>query len=442
MIDKLLKDLSLTKDVSPRTQIERLVSNWINEGGSEEEKESIIKYADTLGLTFMLPQDWFDDFVSASSEEQNKVEKADVTTTTDLVDTTIVSSKETADTIRRIVDSIKNVQTDEGNIKVSITTGEDKVDSFEIDPKNFNIVSFDDMYHQEEIQKAVIVVPKTSDETQLFLEHLIDNINSSSQLIVSPSVEDLHFDVSDSNDLKALFAGDSTTIYGSGLETVLEVIKTLSELSESNSSLEVVCDECDPIALGGDTTIELPTITKAEDLVQKYFSNMFIFDDSFSNQRNKILSLQEVLMPYGALINYVDKSVFTIQFQQSSEDVILDKLAELDVNPLERFTSKGIVSLLVDFRAPIPPLTPEPIRKAKKGTPQYEEWLRKYKEKKTPKNDSQDLADAMNLLRKKIGNETLIEKLNHAIKAAENEDALERMLTAQHRDSKGKFIKE
>lgn len=290
MIDKLLKDLSLTKDVSPRVQLESLVSSWINEGGSEEEKEEIIKYADTLGLTFLLPQDWFDDFVSASSEEQNKVEKADVTTTTDLVDTTIVSSKETADTIRRIVDSIKNVQTEEGNIKVSITTGDDKVDSFEIDPKNFNIVSFDDMYHQEEIQKAVVVVPKTNNETQLFLEHLIDNINSGSQLIVSPSDDDLRFDISGTNDLAASFSDDSTTIYGSGLDTILEVIKTLSELSASNASIEVVCDEGDPVVFESGDTIELPTLTKAEDLAQKYYSNMFIFDDSFSNQREKILA--------------------------------------------------------------------------------------------------------------------------------------------------------
>lgn len=442
MIDELLKDLSLTKDVSPRVQLERLVSSWINDGGSEEDKEEIIKYADTLGLTFLLPQDWFDDFVSASSGEQNKVEKADVTTTTDLVDTTIVSSKETADIIRRIIDSIKNVQTEERTIKVSITTGEGKVDFFEIDAKNFNIVSFDDMYHQEEIQKAVIVVPKTNNETQLFFEHLIDNINSGSQLIVSPSTEDLRFDVSDSKDLEASFSDDSTTIHGSGLNVILEIIKTLSELSALNSSIEVVCDEGTPVVFESGNAIELPTLTKAEDLAQKHYSNMFIFDDSFSNQRNKILSLQEVLAPYGAIINYVDKSVFTIQFQLSSEDVILDKLSELDVDILERFISKGIVSLLVNFREPVSSLPPEPIRKAKKGTPQYEEWLRKYKEKKTPKSDTTDLEEVMKVLRKKIGNETITEKINYAIRAAENEEALERMLSAQHRDNKGKFIKE
>lgn len=134
--------------------------------------------------------------------------------------------------------------------------------------------------------------------------------------------------------------------------------------------------------------------------------------------------------------------MFTIQFQLSSEDVILDKLSELDIDILERFISKGIVSLLVNFREPVSPLPPEPIRKAKKGTSQYDEWLRKYKEKKTPKISSSDLEEAMSILRKKIGTETITEKINHAVKAAENEEALERMLTAQHRDSKGKFIKE
>lgn len=478
MLKDLLKDMEIVKSASPRKTVESLVALWFNEQGSEEQKKEIMEYTKNNNLEFLLPSDWFEDYVKVESHldkankdneetpenEENDNTKETGEESTDTIDSErivfkFVTNQETAKIVREFFDFLRDLNTNDKDNKASvdfIVNGNKLQSSLDIDASTIKVFDSQEDYghreEQDEIQKAsALKIEFTHQDSAQNLEDILSAINNHDHFVIDPENDDSHFDVSEINDLNYSFDENSASVTGN-ITALKPILEAIAACGNGGHSFHMIADGEDVAYWDGDGVDYIKSVSlEKADVASNYstFQIDGIFEESYSPVRNLVMSLQESLVPYGAIVNYISKSVVLIQFQKDISAFVQRSLEDSGLSQMvkESYVDKNdIYSVFIDF-APL-----LVVEKAKKGSRGYDEWLRKYREKRSKnktedslesksKREDDDLRQQIENLRNILGTRSQAEQMEDTLRAMEKEEELERMLTMQPRDSKGRFTK-
>ena len=474
----MLKDIKAVKPASLRKTVESLVALWFNEQGTEEQQKEIKEFAKKNNLEFLLPSDWFEDYVKVeshldkadkdneeTSENEENVEKektgeeATDTINPERIVFKFVTNKETAEVVREFFGFLKDLDVNDKDNEASIdfvVNGKKLQSSIDVVASSIKVFDSQEDYErqeeQEEMQKAsAIKVVFTHQDSAQNLEDILNAINNHDHFIIDPENDDSHFDVSGINDLNYSFGEDSVSITGN-VKDLMPILEAIAACGNGGHSFSIVADGEEVAYWDGDGHDYIKSVSLEKAEITSNYSTLQVdgvFEESYTPVRNLVASLQESLVPYGAIVNYISKSIVLIQFQKDISAFVQRVLDDSEISHLvkEAFVDKNdIYSVFVDF-API-----LVVEKAKKGSRGYEEWLRKYREKRSKnktdeKREKQvssgedDLVQQIENLRQILGNRSQVEVVQAALRALEREEAIERMLSAQPRDNKGRYTK-
>lgn len=478
MLKDLLKDLKGVKPASPRKTVESLVALWFNEQGTEEQQKEIMEFAKKNNLEFLLPSDWFEDYVKVESHldkadkdneetpenEENDEKKKTGEEATDIINHErivfkFVTNQETAKIVREFFAFLRDLDSNDKDNEASvdfIVNGKKLQSSLDIDASTIKVFDSQEDYErqeeQEEMQKAsVLKITFTHQDSAQNLEDILSAINNHDHFVIDPENDDSHFDVSEINDLNYSFGENFVSVTGN-VTALKPILEAIAACGNRGHSFSMVADGEEVAYWDGDGYDYIKSVSLEKADVASNYSTLQVdgvFEESYSPIRNLVMSLQESLVPYGAIVNYISKSIILIQYQKDISAFVQRVLEDSELSHMvkEAYVDKNdIYSVFIDF-APL-----LVVEKAKKGSKGYDEWLRKYREKRSKnktdeKRESQivssedDLAQQIENLRQILGTRSQAERMHDALRALEREEAVERMLTAQPRDDKSRYTK-
>lgn len=469
MLKDLLKDLDSVKTQPAHQLIENMVSDWMNNNGTESQRSEIIDFAKAHNLSFLLPSDWFDDLINhplKKAEDSNKdISPKEAETPEDVDNKHLLFTADldlpSAETFKGITDFLKKVSKGKHYNIIFLEDGKQVGDGVSFDGDTFKYEG-DESYSKKSktgdtIEKAHCLVElyKDSDidNVRQTIENIVSAINNNDHLVIDPSETGKIFDTSKLNNLKASFEGNNVSITGNNIKDAWSVIKYIADLANPGHSFEITDGDKNLCGVDGDGSDRFKSVrlVKATDEIQQMFSNADIFGSSFSPVKYRLIDLQEELAPYGVIINYQSQSVVSIYADNGVEQIVYDKLNDLDLDEYIReayLNNKGIWLIILDLHD-LAAVQPEHhLVKAKKGTPGYDKWLENYRAKRKKKqddskskgdDDTKELQSAIEHLRDFYKKHK--EDDDFQIQRAQNEEFLKQMFNGRPRDSKGRYIK-
>lgn len=471
MYTKLLKDLGVDQEIlnqeTPSRVLRKLLKAFIDSSiDSDELKNFILDYARKNDLVFLCPKEWL-----TSQEQLNKAEEVDH----EKFLFTIKSEGLTAEFIRSLIQALKDVKEANADLVVSLaSSGQDLPEKIVLSEKSSKDIFeteenylTEDIIEESEKEEDEKSVKETEEKQQkeddmekanelevlniqviandLILEMLMEAMNKSSVVTLDPdetaqkfNVENVFVDsfvISEPDDrgIKTL------RIEGSNLQTLADVLTSLGERGNEGYSFPVLTDGEYLMDWDGDVTDYVVDV-QLNKAVSTVPFNLPLANNGLNREQAE---LQEMLASLGVLLELVyikDRRFYNVYVDISSDtSKIQEVFASNGYSLISEVATSYYKVLTFTLVEEIPVVSDDvlseislSLTKAKKGTPQYEEWLEKYHAKKGSKSDIMTKEDLGKVLESNSVKE-MMEMWKFRERRQQAEEELERMFQRRKR---------